>query len=120
MPHLAPPLYQLDIAELGPGICIHISFEYLLSSISSLSPLSASNMTSQRPQTLLDDYSAEPKDRAAEVVYKHAIMNLSKTNNEIIIPANVVDVIGLENLKKLQQRFSYVPHRQTGTVAYKL
>lgn len=61
------------------------------------------------PQSILDDYSADPKDRAAEAVYQLTMLNLSKTNNEMIIPTNVVDLIGPENMNMLRKRFAYVP-----------
>jgi hypothetical protein len=62
-------------------------------------------------ETFLEDCLAEssPADRAAEAVYQNALANLDKTNNEIIIPLNVVDLITTANVRKLQHRFSYVP-----------
>lgn len=59
-------------------------------------------------ETFLEDCMAEssPADRAAEAVYQHALENLDKTNNEIIIPYNVVDMITRPNVVKLQRRFS--------------
>ncbi|KAJ5118605.1 hypothetical protein N7526_010242 [Penicillium atrosanguineum] len=49
---------------------------------------------------------SSPADRAAEAVYQLALENLDKTNDEIIIPYNVVDIITKPNVIKLQQRFS--------------
>lgn len=61
-------------------------------------------------EAYLEDCKVEssPADRAAEAVYQLALENLDKTNNEIIIPYNVVDIITKPNVIKLQQRFSYV------------
>lgn len=58
-------------------------------------------------QNILDDHSADPKDRAAEAVYQLAMLNLSKTNNEIVIPYNVAEYIGKDNMDKLAERFRY-------------
>lgn len=61
------------------------------------------------PRSILDDSSADPKDRAAEAVYQLAMQNLPKMNNEMIIPDSVAKFIGIENVSMLRKRFAYVP-----------
>lgn len=58
---------------------------------------------------LLSQYSADPMEQVTEVVYQHGIQNLSQTNNEIIMSANITEAIGPVNVSKIQQRFSFVP-----------
>lgn len=63
------------------------------------------------PLQLLSQYSADPKAQITERVYQHAMQNLSKTNNELLICGKVQDVIGQANVTKLHQRFSCVSFR---------
>lgn len=48
----------------------------------------------------------EPVDRVVELLWHDAMMHLEATNNEVILPYNVVELIGRGNVDKLVGRLS--------------
>lgn len=46
-------------------------------------------------------------DKATEALWQHSTTpsNLAATGNEILLPMNVVELIGWPNVRKLQRRF---------------
>lgn len=61
----------------------------------------------------------QPVERAVELLWHDAMMHLEATNNEVILPYNVVDLIGDENVAKIAERLSYVYSKPVhGSVAH--
>jgi hypothetical protein len=40
-----------------------------------------------------------------ELIWQHAMNNLAKTRNEIVLPADIISVIGPVNLEMMKSRF---------------
>lgn len=49
-----------------------------------------------------------PSDRAMELVWENSLQNRHHTNDEILIPFNVVDIITEYNVNILHERYRYV------------
>lgn len=43
-------------------------------------------------------------DKVTELLWEDALRHLKSTNNEVLLPRNVTDIIGKENLDKIKAR----------------
>jgi hypothetical protein len=43
-------------------------------------------------------------DKVTELLWEDALRHLKSTNNEVLLPSNVTDIIGKENLDKIKAR----------------
>lgn len=43
-----------------------------------------------------------------ELIWQHAVSNLSQTRNEILLPVDILSLIGHANLETIKGRFRYV------------
>lgn len=50
----------------------------------------------------------EPAARATELLWQDAMMHLEATNYEVLLPMNVAELIGVDNITLLADRLSYV------------
>lgn len=46
----------------------------------------------------------ESSDKVTELLWEDALRHLKSTNNEVLLPSNVTDIIGQENLDKIKAR----------------
>lgn len=46
----------------------------------------------------------ESSDKVTELLWEDALRHLKSTNNEVLLPSNVTDIIGQENLEKIKAR----------------
>ncbi|KAL4805463.1 hypothetical protein BDV18DRAFT_140950 [Aspergillus unguis] len=49
---------------------------------------------------------AQSADNFTELLWQDALRHLSSTNNEVLLPTNVVDIIGQDNVDKIKSRLS--------------
>lgn len=47
---------------------------------------------------------AESTDQATELLWQDAVIHLGDTNNEILLPVNIVETIGQNNVTKIKAR----------------
>lgn len=47
---------------------------------------------------------AESMDQVTELLWQDAMRHLGSTNNEILLPTNVIDLIGQANVDKIKAR----------------
>jgi hypothetical protein len=47
---------------------------------------------------------SESLDKVTELLWEDALRHLKSTNNEVLLPSNVTDIIGKENLDKIKAR----------------
>lgn len=45
-------------------------------------------------------------DNLTELLWQDALRHLGSTNNEVLLPTNVVDIIGQDNVEKIKSRLS--------------
>lgn len=43
-------------------------------------------------------------NKVTELLWEDALRHLKSTNNEVLLPSNVTDIIGQENLNKIKSR----------------
>ncbi|KAL4922173.1 hypothetical protein BDW62DRAFT_197408 [Aspergillus aurantiobrunneus] len=48
----------------------------------------------------------QPADNITELLWQDALRHLGSTNNEVLLPTNVVDIIGQDNVEKIKSRLS--------------
>ena len=53
------------------------------------------------------DFLALDRDRAMEIVWEMSLLNRDKIRGEILLPFNVINLIGEQNLRVLHARFRY-------------
>lgn len=49
---------------------------------------------------------AQSSDNITEHLWQDALSHLESTNNEVLLPTNVVEIIGQENVDKIKSRLS--------------
>ncbi|KAJ5162367.1 hypothetical protein N7492_007759 [Penicillium capsulatum] len=62
----------------------------------------------QADELFKTEFYAQPifKDKALEVIWWHSVKHLASFSNEIILPTNVANLLGIERVEVLQQRLS--------------
>lgn len=55
-------------------------------------------------QSVMVAPAAESTDQATELLWQDAVTRLSSTNNEILLPTDIVETIGQENVTKIKAR----------------
>lgn len=48
--------------------------------------------------------STESSDKLTELLWQDALRHLGSTNNEVLLPINVIDMIGQTNVNKIKSR----------------